>query len=159
MSLYNWNHIDKKLSEAEVKTLKDLYAYYHKKTWCYKKGYRHFKLVNATLNLASISLTSIGTIAGAVTLNPIILGCITGSGVVLQGFIRMRKYGKKIEMCKFAFTSYQKILNKIRSYLRGESFNIDNLVLELQFLDDQVTDLCPLVDKYNKKYYTKYDTK
>lgn len=154
----NFNHIDKNLSETDIDALKTLYKHYHKKTWCYKKGYQYFKKINMALNIISIALTSIGTIVGGVTLNPIILGCITGSGVVLQGFIKMRKYDKKIEMCKFAFTSYQKVLNKIRAYLRGESFKIDDLVLELQFLDDQVTDLCPLVDKYNKKYDSKFKT-
>lgn len=55
-------------------------------------------------------------------------------------------------MSKFAYTSYQKVLNLIRSYLRGDDFNMERLTIELNWLDDQVTDLCPTVDKYISKY-------
>ena len=60
---------------------------------------------------------------------------------------------KKIEMCKFAYTNYQGILNKIRSYLRGQDFKIDELTAELNWIDDIIVDLCPVVDKYETKYY------
>ena len=68
----------------------------------------------------------------------------------------MKKYEKKIEMFKFAFTSYQKILNKISAYRCGKSFNLQDPILK--FHDDQVTDLCPLADKYKKKYVMKFKT-
>ena len=55
-------------------------------------------------------------------------------------------------MCKFAYTSYQKVLNEIRSYLRGEKYDIEKLTLELNWLDNQITDLCPIVDKFKAKY-------
>ena len=156
--ILNFNHISKNLSESDLEALKNLYKHYHKKTWCYKKAYQYFRRFNISLNIASIVLTSTGTIVGGVTLNPIVRGTITGSGVALQGFIKMKKYNRKIEMSKFAFTSYQKVLNKIRAYLRGEKLEINDLVLELQLLDDQVTDLCPLIDKYKKSYNSKFKT-
>lgn len=61
-------------------------------------------------------------------------------------------------MTRFAFTSYQKILNKIRSNLRGEAYDLSDLLLEMQILDDQVSDLCPLVDKYQTKYKVIFNT-
>ena len=148
----NFNHIDPKLKEYEVNRFKKLYGYYHQKTWCYKKAYKRYKRLTLILNLLSISLTSTGVVVGSVTLNPVILGSISGSGILLQGLLKMKNYDRKIEMCKFAYTSYQKILNKIRSYLRGESYDIMDLFFETQLLDDQVIDLCPLVDKFKSKY-------
>ena len=62
-------------------------------------------------------------------------------------------------MSKFAYTSYQKVLNQIRSILRGEDYDVEKLTLELNWLDDQITDLCPLVDRYKVKYDKKYDNK
>ena len=62
-------------------------------------------------------------------LNLIILGVTTGSGVVIKGFIKIRKYDRKIDMFKFAFTSYRKVINKITACLRGEAFNVNDLLL------------------------------
>jgi hypothetical protein len=158
IKLFNFNHIDKKLNEDDVIMLKKLYTYYHEKWYCYKLGYKRFRMINTTLNIASMGLTATGAIVGSITLNPIILGCLTGAGVLIQGVIRMRKYDQKIEMTRFACSSYQKVLNKLRAYLRGEGFVVHDLVLELQLLDDQVTDLCPLVTKFKVKYDKKFTT-
>ena len=38
--IFEFNHIDKSLSESDVKTLKDFYKHYHKKYWCFKKSYK-----------------------------------------------------------------------------------------------------------------------
>ena len=38
--IFEFNHIDKSLSESVVTTLKDFYKHYHKKYWCYKRCYR-----------------------------------------------------------------------------------------------------------------------
>ena len=151
-SIYNFNHINNDLNQDEIDMLKKLYSHYHKKTWCYKIAYRHFKKIDIGLHLLAIGLTGTGVVVGSVTLNPIVLGTISGAGLTLQGFIKMKNYTRKIEMCKFAYTSYQKVLNEIRSYLRGEKYDIEKLTLELNWLDDQITDLCPIVDKFKAKY-------
>ena len=147
-----FNHIDKGMKPEEVDMLKKLYHHYHKKTWCYKKAYKHFKKINLGLHLTSIGLTSTGVIVGGVTLNPIVLGTISGCGILIQGFLKSKNYNRKIEMCKFAYTSYQKILNKIRTYLRGEQYDAEKLTEQLNWLDDEITDLCPIVDKFKAKY-------
>ena len=36
--IFEFNHIDKCLSESDVTTLKDFYSHYHKKYWCFKKS-------------------------------------------------------------------------------------------------------------------------
>ena len=36
------------------------------------------------LQMSSIGLTTVGAIVGSVTLNPIVIGCLTGSGVLIQ---------------------------------------------------------------------------
>ena len=35
--IFEFNHIDKTLSEENVKTLKDFYKHYQKRFWCFKK--------------------------------------------------------------------------------------------------------------------------
>ena len=84
-SCINFNHICETLSNEEITKLKNWYTYYHKLYTRYKWRYKKLKKVKLMLNMSSIGLTVIGGVAGTVTLNPIVLGCISGSGVLIQG--------------------------------------------------------------------------
>ena len=97
-SVFEFNHIDKLLSKEEIETLKEFYKYYHKKFWCYKKAFKHFKIIDETLTISGILLVITGTITGGLTLNPIILGVINGFGILLANVGKMKNYKKKIEM-------------------------------------------------------------
>ena len=48
--IFEFNHIDNLLSENEIKTIKEFYEYYHKKFWCFKKTYKHFKILDESIN-------------------------------------------------------------------------------------------------------------
>jgi hypothetical protein len=154
--VFSFNHISRDLSEDDKTTLKSLFAHYHLKTTCYKMAFKHFTKVDMALNIISIGLTVVGTVVGAIMLNPIVIGVISGSGILLHGLLKLKNYGRKIEMCKFAYTSYQSVLNKIRGCLRGHEYKLDNLIAELNWIDDIVADLCPIVDKYENVYKKKY---
>ena len=75
-------------------------------------------------SLGSTGLVVAGTIVGSVTLNPIILDSISGSGVLLGVYNKIKNFDRKVEMSKFACTSYDKTLNTpFRSCLRGNEWN------------------------------------
>ena len=80
----DFNHISKKLTQEQVSKLKSLYYVYHRKFWCYKKMFKKFKKSDLALQLTAVTLTTAGTIVGSITLNPIILASLTGTGVFLQ---------------------------------------------------------------------------
>ena len=151
--IFEFNHIDNSLSESEVKTLKDFYKHYHKKYWCFKKSYKRYKILDETLTLSGGGLVIIGTIAGGITLNPIILGVINGAGVLVSSVSKMKNYKKKIEMSQIAFTTYEKVLVELRSALRGDEF-IDRMKL----IDEMIIDQTPLADRFVKKYNRKFTT-
>ena len=46
----------------------------------------------------------------------------------------------------------------IRSYLRGIEFNEKQFLDYVKTIDDIIIDMCPLVDKYEKKYDKKFIT-
>ena len=69
---FNFNHIDRNISEEKLSEIKALYKFYGKRFWCYKKAFKHFKRSNLIINVSSTSLVVTGTIAGGITLNPII---------------------------------------------------------------------------------------
>ena len=96
-----------------------------KNFWCFKKTFKHFKILDETINISGILLMIIGTISGGLTMNPIILGVINGVGILLTNFGKMKNCKKKIEMTKIAFTTYEKVLVELRSALRGDEFDKD----------------------------------
>ena len=79
--------------------------------------------MHLSTNLGSAGLVIIGTIAGRITLNPIILGAVSGAGVVLQTYATAKIYDRKLENCRFASTSYFDILSELRNSLRSGVFN------------------------------------
>ena len=154
--IFDFNHIDSLLTEDEVKTLKEFYKYYHKKFWCFKKTFKHFKIIDESVTITGILLAIIGTISGGLTLNPIVLGVINGFGILLTNFGKIKNYKKKIEMLKIAFTSYEKVLVELRSALRGDEFNKEQFIDKMKVIDEMIIEQTPLADKYVKLYDKKY---
>ena len=144
--IFEFNHIDKSLSESEIKTLKDFYRHYYKKYWCFKKSYKRFKRLDETITISGICLMIIGTITGGITLNPIILCVVNGAGILVTNFGKMKNYKKKIEMTKIAFTTYEKVLVELRSALRGDDFDKNESIDKMKIMDEMIIDQTPLAD-------------
>ena len=152
MSIFNFNHIDKNKTKEEIQEIKELYKYYHYRYWCYQKAYKYFKKLNLAINMSSTGLIAIRAIAGGLTLQPAILGSISGAGLALKTFSETKDYKRKIDMSMFAYTTYQKVLLALRTALRGGSFDKNDFLKELNILDDTITDFCPLVTKFENQY-------
>ena len=157
-SVFNFNHIDYSIGEEKIKVLKALYKHYHKKWWCSRKIFKSFKRKLLLCNLGSTMLIVVGGIAGGVTMNPIPLGTISGAGLLLKTFTDVKKFDRKIDMSKFAFTTYEKILTELRSYLRGRDFDCASFLNEVKLIDDTITDLCPIFQstKVLKRYEKRF---
>ena len=151
-SIFNWNHISENLTEDQISELKALYKFYHKKYWLFKMTFKYFKKAELSCNIGAALLVVTGTITGAVTLNPVILGTISGSGLLLKTYSEAKNFKGKIEMCKFAYTSYEKVLTELRSFMRGQEYNNKEFLDYVKVLDDIIIDMCPLTDKFEKKY-------
>ena len=154
--VFEFNHIDKSLSESDVTTLKDFYKHYHKKYWCFKKSYKKFKILDEALSIAGVGLVIIGTIAGGITLNPIILGVINSAGVLVSSITKMKNYKKNIEMSQIAFTTYEKVLVELRSALRGDEFNKKEFIDRMKLIDEMIIDQSPIADIFSKRYNKKF---
>ena len=72
--------------------------------------------MNLLTNMSSTIMVIIGTMVGGMTLNPIALGAISGSGLLLKKFSEI-KNSKKIEMSKLAYTTFKQVLMDLRSCL------------------------------------------
>ena len=88
-----------------------------KKVWLFKRAYKHFNKLHLIFNLTSTGLIVIGTIVGGggggVTQTPIVLGVISGSGLLLKTSTEDKNLMKKIGLCRFALTSYEKYFHGV----------------------------------------------
>ena len=90
------------------------------------------------------------------TANPAILGSVSGAGLVLKTFSETKDYKKKIELSKFCYTTYSKVLVELRTSLRGGTFDKDDFLKEMTVLDETVIDFASLVTRFEKQYAKKF---
>ena len=84
--------------------------------------------------MSSTGMIVIGAVPDGLTANPAILGSILGAGLVLKTLSDTKNYKRRIEMSKFAFSSYQKILLDLRTALLGGTFDKNDFLKELNIL-------------------------
>ena len=150
--IIGFNHISDSLSYDEVNKLQALYRSYHRLQMCYKWKYKKLRRLKLFLELSSIGLTTVGAIVGGITLNPIILGSLTGSGIMIQAYLTKSDLNNRVDRCKFAFTSYERVLVQLKSFLRGLLYDESNFLSDLKVIDDIIIDQCPSIEKYFDKY-------
>ena len=155
--IFEFNHIDKSISEYDINILKDFYKHYHKKYWCFKKCYKSYKFLDDVFTISGISLVAIGTIAGGITLNPVILGVINGAGIIVGGIGKKKNLKRKIEMSRIAFTTYDKVLVELRSALRGDEWDKQEFVDKIKLIDGMVIDQSPIADRFVSRYEKKFN--
>ena len=106
--------------------------------------------------ISSSVLVAAGVLAGGATLNPIVLGVISGLGLVVKTLQEAKNRGKKIEKAKFAFTNYEKVLSNLKFALRGGEFDQRKFLVEMETLDGIVIDFGLNQEKFEKKFREKH---
>ena len=109
------------------------------------------------LVFSGICLVSIGTIAGGITLNPVVLGVVNGAAVMVTRIGKKKNYKRKIEMSKIAFTTYEKVLVELRSALRGDEFNKQEFIDRMKLIDEMIIDQTPIADRFASRYNKKFN--
>ena len=112
-NIFDWNHIDQTLSKDQIDELKGLYKNYHRLFKCYQWKYKKLKHLKLSLEMTSIGLTAVGSIVGTITLNPIIIACVAGPGVIIQGYLTKTDLDNRVDRCCFAYTTYKKNIGSI----------------------------------------------
>ena len=157
-SIFDFNHIDPHIQEEELEEIKNLFRFYHKRFLVPKTGSQQIQEMNLLMNCTSSGLIAIGAIAGGVTMNPIILGVISGVGLIIKTAMEMKNLKSKIEMAKFAFTTYEKTLSNLRFALRGGNFDQTEFLSSMEAIDGIVIDLGLDWEKFENKWKEKFST-
>ena len=84
------------------------------------------------------------------------MATLTGVGLILKAVASLKKFDKKVERANLARIEYQKILDDIRFYLRGDVFDEKVFLDSLKMKDNFITDRCMEIPlsvqrKYEKK--------
>ena len=84
---------------------------------------------------------------------------IGACGIVLGVIAKKKNYPRQIDLTRYAYTNFEKVLHRLKAYLRGEPFCQQALVHELNILEDNVTDLCSAIDfaEYSRQYEKVFD--
>ena len=141
-----------------LQQLEMLFAFYHKQWWCQRQMFYHYKKCNAIFNGLALLIMACGMVVGPVLQNGIIATAITALGVVVKGWNEFKKFSFKVDMCRFAYTSYLKSLSELRMYVRGKPMDeLVNFLVKMQTIDDIVVDFTPpLADRFIKQYNARF---
>ena len=71
------------------------------------------------LNALALIIVAAGIAVGSVLENSVLIACLTAAGTVIKGWNDFKKFSFKIDMCRFAYTTYDKTLIELRTYVRG----------------------------------------
>ena len=142
------------LDPEVLQTLDSLYAFYHRQWWCYSHMYRVFKVHQDLLNALALLVVAAGMIASSICENSFVVSSLTAGATVIKGRDDFKKISIKVDRCKFAYTTYAKILTELRTYLRGIPFEEDIFLIKMQTFDDTITEFSPAIsDRCAQNYH------
>ena len=155
-TIFDFNHIDPNIPKEKLEEIQKLYATYKRLWWCFKQVHQQQKRLDLLEKIISSVLVAGGVVAGGITLNPIVLGVISGLGLIVKTIQEARNRGKKIEKAKFAFTSYEKALSSLKFALRGGEFDQRKFLVKMETLDGIVIDFGLNQEKFEKVWKEKF---
>ena len=146
------------LDPGSLHRLDGLFAYYHRQWWYRRQMFYRYKWYHGLLNGLALLTVAISVVVGAVWNDSFVMIGLTAFGTVVKGWNEFKNFAIKMDMCRFAYTTHEKTLIELRTYVRGfplEEF--DGFLIKLQTMDDTITDLTPptydgLVKQYDKKF-------
>ena len=60
-------------------------------------------------------------------------------------------------MTRIAFTTYEKVLNELRSALRGDEWDKEKFIDRMKLIDDMIIDQTPEPDRFVSRYNEKFN--
>ena len=94
--------------------LDGLFSFYHRQWWCHRQMFYHFKWCHGCLNALALITVAAGIVVGSVLENSLLIACLSAAGTVIKGWNDFKKFSFKIDMRRFAYTTYDKALIELR---------------------------------------------
>ena len=150
--------LPKEVSSDTLHKLDGLYRYYHKQMWYYKEMYKRFKALNAFFNAVALVLVALGMIVGTLWPDSFAMVGLTAMSTTVKGWCDFKRFGNKMEMSRFAYTTYEKILVELKTYARGLPLgDFEGFLQKAQINEETIKDLAPTIpDSSIKRYDDKF---
>ena len=68
---------------------------------------------------------------------------LTAAATFVKGWSDFKKYSLNMDMSQFTYTTYEKTLIEIHTFILGGEFDLNSFLVKMQTLDDIVTDFAP----------------
>ena len=130
-------------------TLDPLHADFHRKMWYYQKMYLRLKRLNAVFNALALLCIAAGIVVSSVCRESLVMVALTALSTLIKGWMDFKKLPVKMDMCRFAYTTYQKLVIEIQNYVRGMSIDdVEVFLVNCQVNEEVVSDLTPPVPTF-----------
>ena len=149
-NIFNWNHISSTLIQ-EQNELESYYATYDKKCWAYKKAFKHYKKWKVTGDTSSMIFAS-DSITSVIATSGMTLVAISTRALLILGYMKHKDIEMKIQICSYAYQSYQHLLNTIKEMIRNGQFEREHLTISMNIIDNFVANNAPIIDKILNKF-------
>ena len=90
-------------------------------------------------------LFAAGGIASPIASDGIALIAVSGTSILIKGYMEHTNYELKIEQSKYAYQSYDHLLIEIKEILRSGNFDESRLINKMSGLDNYIIDNWPLI--------------
>jgi len=118
----------------------------------------YYKGFYGLFNGLAILILATSLVVGTVWKHSWVMIGLTALGTLVKGWNDFRNFSVKMDMCRFAYTTTEKTLIELRTYVRGLPLDeFEGFLSKLQTLEDTITDLTPPVfDRVVKAYDGKF---
>ena len=123
--LVEWSNFQSRSRPTETRTVAPLgFLGFHRQWWCHRQMFYHFKRCHTLLNGLALLVMAAGLIAGSLLENSSVVACLAAMGTVVKGWNDFKKISLKVDISRFAYTSYAKTLIELRTYVRCRLWTI-----------------------------------
>ena len=103
-----------------MEQLEGLHACYHKHWWCRLQMYLYFKRCHTFCNVVTLLILVTSMIVGSAWKESFVMVALTAAATFVKGWSDFKKYPHKMDMCRFAYTTYEKTLIELRKDARAQ---------------------------------------
>ena len=105
--------------------------------------YYHFKRCHAIFPALTLLVLALSIVVGTIWEESYAVVGLTAAATFIKGWSEFKKYSVKTDMCRFAYTTYEKTLIELKNFARGGLEDMTHLLVKMQTLDEIVRDFSP----------------
>ena len=107
------------VEEESLSRLDGLYKYYHRQWWYRKQIFYYFKMWFCFLNGLALLIMALSMIIGVLWEQHVVVAILIALGTLVKGWNDFKNFSIKMDMGRFAFTTHEKTLIELKTYVRG----------------------------------------